>query len=106
LNERKILLQKAVTIVKNWVPQNAANVEWVRPHTGVSCCVRLKPAVFTAEVDVFYAHATNAQVQLASAECFGDKKSIIKLGFGFLSLPLLEQALSLLEDTFKTIKGS
>ena len=101
------MLQKAVTIVKNWVPQNAANVEWVRPHTSALCCVRLKPAVFTdTEVDVFYAHATNAQVQLASAEWLGDQKSIIKLGFGFLSLPLLEQALSLLEDTFKTIKGS
>lgn len=101
------MLQKAVIIVKNWVPQNAANVEWVRPHTGALCCVRLKPAVFTdIEVDVFYAHAPNAQVQLASAEWFGDQKSIIKSGLGFFHCILLEQALSLLEDTFKTIKGS
>jgi aspartate/methionine/tyrosine aminotransferase len=107
LNERKDLLQKGVTLVENWVQQNTAYIEWVRPHTGALCCVRLRPEIFTdAEVDAFYVHAGNAQVQLASGEWFGDKKRVIRLGFGFLTLPLLEQALSLLEETFKIIKGS
>lgn len=107
LNERKILLKKGVTIVENWVHKNTYFVDWVRPQNGALCCVRLKPEVFTDnEVDAFYTHATNAQVQLASGEWFGEQKRVIRLGFGFLPLHLLEQALLLLEEAFKTIKGS
>jgi bifunctional pyridoxal-dependent enzyme with beta-cystathionase and maltose regulon repressor activities len=107
LDERKILLQKGVNIIENWVLQNAAYVEWIRPNTGALCCVRLRSEVFTdTEVDAFYIQAANAQVQLASGEWFGEQKRVFRLGFGFLPLPLLEQALSLLAETLKTIKGS
>jgi aspartate/methionine/tyrosine aminotransferase len=106
LDERKILLQRGVAIVENWVRNNAELVEWVRPHAGALCCVRLRPDVFTdSDVDAFYAQAAHAQVQLASGEWFGEQKRVIRLGFGFLPLPLLEQALSLLENTMKGIKS-
>jgi aspartate/methionine/tyrosine aminotransferase len=105
LNKRKTLLQNGVNIVENWIQQNAAYVEWVRPNTGALCCVRLRPEVFTdTEVEAFYMHTANAQVQLAVGEWFGEQKRVFRLGFGFLPLPLLEQALSLLGDTLKTIK--
>ncbi len=107
LDERKILLQKGVTIVENWIQKNSEFVEWVRPNAGALCCVRLRPNIFTdTEVNAFYSQAGNAQVQLASGEWFGEQKRVIRLGFGFLPLPLLEQALSLLEDTLRNIKGS
>jgi aspartate/methionine/tyrosine aminotransferase len=107
LNERRTLLQNGVIIVGNWVRQNTAFVEWVRPHTGALCCVRLRSDVFTdTEVDAFYTQAGNAQIQLASGEWFGEQKRVFRLGFGFLPLPLLEQALLLLEEILKTIKSS
>ena len=106
LNERKTLLQKGVTIVENWIRKNTEFVEWVRPHAGALCCVRLRPDVFTdPEVNAFYSQAGNAQIQLASGEWFGEQKRVFRLGFGFLPLPLLEQALSLLEDTLRKTKG-
>jgi aspartate/methionine/tyrosine aminotransferase len=106
LNERKMLLQKGVTIVENWIRKNTEFIEWVRPHAGALCCVRLRPDVFTdTEVDTFYSQAGNAQIQLASGEWFGEQKRVFRLGFGFLPLPLLEQALSLLEDILRKTKG-
>ncbi len=106
LNERKILLQKGVTIVENWIQKNTEFVEWVRPHVGALCCVRLRPDVFSdTEVNAFYSHAGNAQIQIASGAWFGEQKRVFRLGFGFLPLPLLEQALSLLEDTLRKTKG-
>ncbi len=106
LSERKLLLQKGVTIVENWIQKNTEFVEWVRPHVGALCCVRLRPDVLAdAEVNAFYSQAGNAQIQLASGEWFGEQKRVFRLGFGFLPLPLLEQALSLLEDTLRNIKG-
>jgi aspartate/methionine/tyrosine aminotransferase len=106
LNERKTLLQKGVTIVENWIRKNTEFVEWVRPHAGALCCVRLRPHVFTdPDVNVFYSQAGNAQIQLASGEWFGEQKRVFRLGFGFLPIPFLEQALSLLEDTLRKTKS-
>ncbi len=106
LNERKILLQKGVTLVEDWIQKNTEFVEWVRPHAGALCCVRLRPDVFTdKKVNTFYAHAGDVQIQLASGEWFGEQKRVFRLGFGFLPLPLLEQALSLLEDILRKIKS-
>jgi aspartate/methionine/tyrosine aminotransferase len=107
LNERKILLQKGVTIVENWIQKNTEFVEWVRPNAGALCCVRLRPNVFADEdVNAFYSQAGNAQVQIASGEWFGEQKRVFRLGFGFLPLPLLEQALSLLEDILRKTKAA
>jgi len=106
LNERKLLLQEGVTIVENWIQKNTEFIEWVRPNAGALCCVRLRPNVFTnSEVNAFYSQAGNAQIQLASGEWFGEQKRVFRLGFGFLPLPLLEQALSLLGDTLRKTKG-
>jgi DNA-binding transcriptional MocR family regulator len=105
LNERKKLLQRGITIVENWIQENTEFVEWVRPNVGALCCVRLRSEIFTdTEVNAFYSQAGNAQVQLASGEWFGEQKRVFRLGFGFLPLPLLEQALSLLEGTLRKIK--
>lgn len=107
LGDRKMLLQKGVTIVEDWVQENSEFVEWVRPNAGALCCVRLRPDVFNGtEVDNFYSQAGNSQIQLASGEWFGEQKRVFRLGFGFLPLPLLEQALSLLEDILRKTKGS
>ena len=106
LDERKMLLQKGVTIVENWIQKNTEFVEWVHPHAGALCCVRLRPNVFTGtEVNAFYSQAGSTQVQLASGEWFGEQKRVFRLGFGFLPIPLLEQALSLLEGTLRKTKG-
>ncbi|MBI5961842.1 MAG: pyridoxal phosphate-dependent aminotransferase [Chloroflexi bacterium] len=106
LGDRKMLLQKGVTIVENWIQENSEFVEWVRPNAGALCCVRLRPDVFNdSEVNNFHSRAGNAQIQLASGEWFGEQKRVFRLGFGFLPLPLLEQALSSLEDTLQKTKG-
>jgi aspartate/methionine/tyrosine aminotransferase len=106
LGDRKMLLQKGITIVENWVRENTEFVEWVRPNAGALCCVRLRPDVFNdSEVDRFYSQAGDAQIQLASGEWFGEQKRVFRLGFGFLPLPLLEQALSNLGDTMRKTKG-
>jgi aspartate/methionine/tyrosine aminotransferase len=106
LDQRKILLQKGVTVLEDWIQNNTAFVEWVRPDAGALCCVRLRPDVFTdTEVNAFYAQAGNVQVQLASGEWFGEQKRVFRLGFGFLPIPLLEQALSLLEGILRRTKG-
>ncbi len=106
LGDRKMSLQKGVTIVENWIQENTEFVEWVRPNAGALCCVRLRPDVFNdSEVNNFYSQAGNAQVQLASGEWFGEQKRVFRLGFGFLPLLLLEQALPLLENALRSIKG-
>jgi aspartate/methionine/tyrosine aminotransferase len=106
LNERKTSLQKGVTIVENWIQENTEFVEWVRPNAGALCCVRLRPDVFAdTEVNAFYSQAGNSQIQLASGEWFGEQKRVFRLGFGYLPLPLLEQALSFLENTLRKTKG-
>lgn len=106
LGDRKMLLQKGVTIVENWIQENSEFVEWVRPNAGALCCVRLRPDVFNGtEVNNFYSQAGNAQIQLASGEWFGEQKRVFRLGFGFLPIPLLEQALSNLEDILRKTKG-
>ena len=106
LGDRKMLLQKGVTIVENWIQENSEFVEWVRPTAGALCCVRLRPGVFNdSEVNNFYSQAGNAQIQIASGEWFGEQKRVFRLGFGFLPIPLLEQALSNLEDILRKTKG-
>lgn len=75
LDERKMLLQKGVTMVEQWIQKNTEFVEWVRANAGALCCVRLRLDVFTdTEVNAFYSQAGNVQVQLASGEWFGEQK--------------------------------
>ncbi|MBL8078931.1 MAG: pyridoxal phosphate-dependent aminotransferase [Anaerolineales bacterium] len=107
LDKRKALLQKGVTIVEGWVQKNAEFIEWIRPSAGALCCVRLKLDMFSdAAVDAFYTQAGNHQVQLASGEWFGEQKRVFRLGFGFLPIPLLEEALSLLEGILRKTKAA
>src|SRR5262249_41164111 len=55
LGERRRRLAKNLGLTADWVRENNALVEWVRPDAGALCCVRLKPSVFDdGAVDAVY----------------------------------------------------
>ena len=94
LEERKVLLAQGVRAVETWVQHHAEYVEWVCPQAGALCCIRLKRARFNDRaVDRFYDQALKLQIQIASGIWFGEEKRVFRLGFGFLPMPVLEQAL-------------
>jgi len=75
LDERKMLLQKGVTIVENWIQKNTEFVEWVRPNAGALCCVRLRPDVFTdTEVNAFILRLAMFKYNLPLAIGLASKK--------------------------------
>src|SRR5207245_11007946 len=56
IGERRRRLAEGLALTADWVRENNAFVEWVRPDAGAMCCVRLKPSVFdNGAVDRFYA---------------------------------------------------
>jgi len=85
-----------------WVRENKEFVEWVQPDAGALCCVRLKPAVFTdVAVSRFYDALTSEGVRVANGSWFGDEARVFRLGFGLLSTPDLNVALTGLATALK-----
>lgn len=99
LAPRRAMLAEALAIVKDWVAENGDRIEWVRPDDGALCCVRLRASVFDgAAVDRFWQTQAGRDLQLASGEWFGESKRVFRLGFGYLPLDILPEALSALSD--------
>lgn len=97
LSDRNARLGSALDLVDAWMTTNAQCLEWVRPHAGGLCCVRLRPSVFDdARVEAFYALAARRRINLAAGNLFFDERRVFRLGFGALPIATLEAALEAL----------
>ena len=87
--------------------KNSALVEWIRPHAGGMCCVRLKASMYDdAAVERFYRLAAERRINIATGDRFGDERRVFRLGFGALALAKYEAALDALEDTCRAALNS
>lgn len=92
--ERRLLLGAAVGKVAAWVVREEDYVEWVQPDGGALCCVRLRADVFDdGAVPLFYEAVAAKDAMVANGSWFGDDARVFRLGFGFLPLDVLDQAL-------------
>jgi len=104
IGERRRRLAEGLALTADWVRENNAFVEWVRPDAGAMCCVRLKPSVFdNGAVDRFYASLAPEGVRVANGIWFGDEARVFRLGFGLLSKADLEAALTRLSAAVRRI---
>ncbi len=95
LGERRRRLAEGLALTANWVRENDAFVEWVRPDGGALCCVRLRPSVFDdGAVDGFYESLAREGVRVANGRWFGDEARVFRLGFGLLPAVELGAALA------------
>ena len=104
IGERRRRLAEGLALTADWVRENDAFVEWVRPDAGSLCCVRLKPSLFdNGAVDRFYAGLAREGVRVANGIWFGDEARVFRLGFGLLSKADLEAALTHLSAAVRRI---
>lgn len=99
LAPRRLLLARALDTLSAWQVRESERVQWVRPHGGALCCMRLAPAVFDEmAVDRFWAVLPNLDLQLASGSWFGETARVFRLGFGYLPEEGLGPALAAMSD--------
>ncbi len=104
--ERREGLALALDKVAAWIDQEAAFVEWVRPEGGAMCSIRLRADVFADDVvDRFFAKLKAHDTMVAQGRWFDDADRIFRLGFGYLPVAVLDDALgavsAALRDTLK-----
>jgi len=102
MGERRRRLAEGLARTADWVRENEAFVEWVRPDAGAICCVRLRPSVFDdGAVERFHEDLAQAGVRVARGAWFGDEVRVFRLGFGLLSMSDLVSALSRLSAAIR-----
>ena len=102
IGERRQLLAEGFARTAEWVRENKELVEWVQPDAGAICCVRLKPSIFhNTAVSHFYDALASEGVRVSNGTWFGDEARVFRLGFGLLSMPDLQVALSVLTKVLK-----
>ena len=103
LGARRGLLAAGVAMVADWVAGQKGLVDWVRPEGGALCCLRLDPAAFDAAgMARFWAALPDAGLQLADGGWFGESSRVLRLGFGYLPLAVLPDALEALAGALKS----
>lgn len=106
LADRNARLGRARDTVAEWVARNDALIEWVPPHAGGMCCVRLAAAVYDdARVEACYALAAERLINLATGDRFLDERRVFRLGFGALPMETLARGLEALEATLADAAG-
>ncbi len=99
-------MKTVLAMVENRVKRNGEYVEWVKPDAGALCCVRLRGEEFTkSDVEEFYRREPKTDLQLAAGNWFQEERRIFRLGFGFLPLETLDQALEQLENLLQKLKS-
>jgi aspartate/methionine/tyrosine aminotransferase len=97
---RRDLLAKGLSTVAAWIENQKGLVDWVRPEGGALCCLRLNPDVFDlAGVDRFWAALPKADLQVGDGAWFGESSAVLRLGFGYLPMEILPNALDALSET-------
>jgi aspartate/methionine/tyrosine aminotransferase len=106
LAERRALLDAGLQRTAAWIAANGDCVEWVRPSAGAICCVRLRQAAFDDEaVGRFYVAAAMQGARVAKGAWFGDEARVFRIGFGFLPMVDLDDALAALTVALKETAG-
>lgn len=104
LAPRRVMLGDAIKLVADWQMRNQAYLSWVRPDGGALCCMRLKEdTISDAGVRQFWQMLPDKELQLATGAWFGESERVFRLGFGYLPLNVLPEALTALEDVLKEI---
>jgi len=97
LAPRRKLLAGALDELTAWCAAERERVEWVRPHAGALCCLRLRAEVFDSPaVARFWELLPRHDLQLACGTWFGESERAFRLGFGYLPPERLGPALSAL----------
>lgn len=99
---RRKLLSEAISIVEQWIQSHSKLIEWVKPHAGALCCVRLKPEKYSdTDIEKFYSLLPENELQLAAGNWVGEEKRIFRLGFGFLPFEKLKIGLQKLTEVLE-----
>ncbi|WP_163836299.1 pyridoxal phosphate-dependent aminotransferase [Spartinivicinus ruber] len=107
LTSRKTLLKQGLSIVAEWTRIHEEYLDWVRPDGGALCCMRLKESQFDSEsLTRFWKGLADRELQLADGHWFGECGRVFRLGFGYLSLNTLAEALDLLGDALKDFSAA
>ena len=103
LSARRGLLADGLAQVATWVDANRKYVDWVRPGGGALCCLRLNAKLFDAAgIARFWSALPKAELQIGDGTWFGEKSSVLRLGFGYLPINVLPQALSALSGALES----
>ena len=102
LTARRELLATGLSMVAAWVERQKGLVDWVKPDGGALCCLRLSPDAFdTAAVDRFWSALPKAELQIGDGAWFGESSSVLRLGFGYLPIDMLPNALDALSGAIE-----
>lgn len=99
LAPRRQLLARGLGELSDWCEKQRERIEWVRPHAGALCCLRLRTdAVDEAAVARFWNLLPRHGLQLADGSWFGETSRVFRLGFGYLPPEHLGSALAALSS--------
>ncbi len=97
LSQRQQLLRQALELVEAWIARHRDQVEWVPPDGGALCCVRLREDAFDDDaVAGFYRALADHQAMVGRGPWFYESDRVFRLGFGYLPLAQLKDALEAL----------
>ena len=104
LGERRRHLADALQKTAQWVQDNSAFVEWVRPDAGALCCMRLVPSIFDdSAVKRFFEALAGRGVRVGHGAWFGDEARVFRVGFGN---PVVRDFLTGLDHVASALKAS
>ncbi len=103
LGPRRALLASGVATVAAWVDGQSGLVDWVKPDAGALCCLRLKPDRFDAAgVGRFWSALAASDLQIGDGAWFGESSAVLRLGFGYLPIEILPDALGALSAAMES----
>lgn len=107
LAPRRRLLGRNLAVVADWCRREANRLQWVSPHGGGLCCVRLRPEVFNASaVARFWAALPSYGLRLGQGTWFAEETRVFRLGFGRLQTEELTLALMALSRALAAANGA
>jgi len=97
IGERRQRLADGLARTADWVLANEDLIEWVRPNAGALCCIRLRPSIFDdVAVSRFHGALSDMGIGIGDGRWFGDDARVLRLGFGYHPMPVLQAALDAL----------
>ncbi len=90
-------LKSALAVLTQWHQREAHRLALFQPDGGALCCMKLSKDVFDdASVEQFWKVLPSFDLQLAPGGWFGESNRIFRLGFGYIAIKKLPDALSAL----------
>lgn len=104
LGARRALLARGLSTLETWHAGESDRLDWVRPDAGALCCMRLRSQLFDRKaIDHFWQVLPELELQLASGTWFGEGPDVFRLGFGYLPLDELQEALHAVSDAMDRV---